>query len=100
MGCGLATTRPKLEMSLAATAFLAAQQANAQALASTNYRKAEYYYLKAKSFYKKKFFNKAREYALLSREFSEKAEYAAMRKIRYGSILNRQVESSLPYIAY
>ena len=40
--CGLATTRPKLEMSLAQSAFLAARQAKAQTLAPGLYRKANF----------------------------------------------------------
>ncbi|MCY4645116.1 MAG: DUF4398 domain-containing protein [Bacteriovoracales bacterium] len=73
-GCGLATTRPKLEMSLAAKAILAAKEVNAVTLSPNAYRKAEYYYLKAKSAYRRKYFNKAKQYAVLSRKFSEKAE--------------------------
>jgi len=72
--CGLVTTRPKLEMSLAAVAFIAAQDANAPTLSPNLYRKAEHYYLKAKSNYKKKYFNKAKQYAILSQKFSEQAE--------------------------
>jgi hypothetical protein len=79
-GCGLATTRPKLEMSLAQAAFLAAKRSNAQKLAPGLYRKAEFYYLKAKSSYKRKYFNKAKQYAVLSRNFAEKAEYVSTRK--------------------
>ena len=78
--CGLAATRPKLEMGLAAVAFMAAKNAKAQTKASNLYRKAEFYYLKAKSFYRRKFFNKAKQYAILSKKFSEKAEFVAIRK--------------------
>jgi hypothetical protein len=78
--CGLATTRPKLEMSMAQTAFLAAKRANAETLSPSLYRKAEYYYLKAKSAYKRKYFNKAQQYATLSQKFAEQAEYQAVRK--------------------
>jgi len=78
--CGLMTERPKLEMSLAAAAFIAAKQANAQTKAPTTYRKAEYYYLKAKSAYKRKYFNKAKQYALLSQQFAENAELSAVIK--------------------
>lgn len=78
--CGLATTRPKLEMRMAQSAFIAAKDANAQTLAPGLYRKAEYYYLKAKSSYKRKYFNKAKQYAILSQKFSEKAEYISIRK--------------------
>lgn len=83
-GCGLATTRPKLEMSLAAQAFLAAKNANAQVLSPNEFRKAELYYLKAKSSYRRKYFSKAKEYAILSQRFSEKAEYMAIRKVSTG----------------
>lgn len=78
--CGLATTRPKMEMSLAQVAFLAAKEAQADVKAPGLYRKAEYYYLKAKSSYKRKYFNKAQQYALLSKKYSERAEYVAIRK--------------------
>lgn len=78
--CGLATTRPKLEMRMAQSAFIAAKASEAQTLAPGLYRKAEFYYLKAKSSYKRKYFNKAKQYAILSKKFSEKAEYVAVRK--------------------
>ena len=78
--CGLATTRPKLEMKLAQVAFLAAKKSKSQMFAPTLFRKAEYYYLKAKSSYKRKYFNKAKQYALLSKKFSERAENKAMKK--------------------
>lgn len=78
--CGLATTRPKVEMSLAQAAFLAAKEAGADIHASNTFRKAEDFYLKAKSAYRRKYFNKAQEYALLSKKYSEQAEYQAVRK--------------------
>ena len=78
--CSLTTTRPKLEMSLAQAAFLAAQDAGANTLSSTYFRKAEDSYLKAKSSYRRKYFAKAKEYAILSRKYSEKAEVDAWRK--------------------
>ena len=78
--CGIATTRPKLEMRLAQTAFLAAKEAKSQTLAPGLFRKAEFYYLKAKSSYKRKYFNKAKQYAVLSQRFSEKAEFISRRK--------------------
>lgn len=78
--CGLATTRPKLEMRMAQSAFVAAKTAEAQTLAPGLYRKAEFYYLKAKSSYKRKYFNKAKQYAILSKKFAEKAEYVSIRK--------------------
>jgi hypothetical protein len=78
--CGLATTRPKVEMSLAQAAFMAAREAGADIHASSLFRKAEDLYLKAKSSYRRKYFNKAQEYALQSKTLSEQAEYAAIRK--------------------
>lgn len=78
--CGLATTRPKVEMSLAQAAFMAAKESGADVRSSTLFRKAEDFYLKAKSAYRRKYFNKAKEYALLSKQYSEKAEYDAVRK--------------------
>jgi hypothetical protein len=79
-GCGVTMTRPKREMSLAAAAFRAARVAKAQTLASGYYRKAEFYYLKAKSSYRRKYFNKAQQYAKLAIKFSEKAEFVAVKK--------------------
>jgi len=67
-------------MSLAQAAFLAAKEAGADIHASNTFRKAEDYYLKAKSAYRRKYFNKAKEYALFSKKFSEQAEYQAIRK--------------------
>lgn len=67
-------------MALAQAAFLAAKEAGADVNASNLFRQAEDYYLKAKSAYRRKYFNKAQEYALLSKKFSEQAEYAAVRK--------------------
>ena len=81
MGCGLTTTRPKLEMSFAQAAFLAAKNAKADIHAPQDFRKAEIYYLKAKSSYRRKYFNKAKQYAKLSQRFSERAEYQAIRKV-------------------
>ncbi len=78
--CGLTTTRPKIEMSLAHSAFIAAREAKAQTLAPNLFRKAEYYYLKAKSSYRRKYFNKAKQYAKLSQKFAERAEYVSVRK--------------------
>ncbi len=79
-GCGLTTVRPKLEMTYAQVAFLAAKDAGSQNLAPTEYRKAEFYYLKAKSSYRRKYFNKAKKYAELSKKFAERAEFKAYKK--------------------
>ncbi len=78
--CGLTTQRPTYQMSLAAEAFLAAKESNAETLAPKAYRKAEIYYLKAKSAYRRKYFNKAKQYALLSQKYAEKAEFDARLK--------------------
>lgn len=78
--CGLTTTRPKQEMSYAQAAFLAAKESKADVHSPVFYRKAEVYYLKAKSAYRRKYFNKAKSYAELSKKFSEKAEFEAVRK--------------------
>ena len=67
-------------MSLAQAAFMAAKEAAADVHAPSLFRNAEDYYLKAKSAYRRKYFNKAKEYALLSKKYSEQAEYAAVRK--------------------
>ena len=79
--CGLTTTRPKQEMSYAQAAFLAAKEAKAEVHAPNLYRKAEIYYLKAKSAYRRKYFNKAKSYATLSQKFAEKAEFEATKKL-------------------
>ncbi len=77
--CGLTTARPKLEMSLAQSAFLAAKEAQADSKSPTLFRKAEVFYIRAKSAYRRKYFNKAKEYALLSKQYAEEAEYEAVR---------------------
>ncbi len=82
--CGLTTTRPKLEMSMAAAAFMAAKDAKCDQLSPNLFRKAEFYYLKAKSAYRRKYFNKAEQYAILSKKFSEEAEMAALKKQAQG----------------
>lgn len=78
--CGLTTTRPKLEMSFAQAAFMAAKEAEAETYASSTFRKAEDFYLKAKSAYRRKYFSKAKEYAIESTKYSEQAEYQSLRK--------------------
>ena len=80
MSCGLTTTRPKVEMSLSQAAFMAAKEAGADVHAPNTFRKAEDFYLKAKSAYRRKYFSKAQEYALISKKYSEQAEYQAIRK--------------------
>lgn len=80
MGCGVTTTRPKLEMSMAGAAYIAAKRAKAPSLAPNLFRKAETYYLRAKSAYRRKYFNKAKQFAILSQQFSEKAEFSAVKK--------------------
>jgi len=66
-------------MSLARSAFWAAKKSSAAKITPQLFHKAEYYYLKAKTAYKQKYFNKAKQYAKLSIKFSERAEYKAMR---------------------
>lgn len=78
--CGLTATRPKLEMTLAQEAFIAARDADALTHAPALYRQAEEYYLRAKSAYRRKYFNQAKQYAEASRSYSERAEFTAMRK--------------------
>lgn len=73
-------SRPKLELSLAATAFQAAREAKANLLSPNLYKKAEDYLLKAQDSYKKKYFAKSKQYALLCKEYSEQAEFEAIRK--------------------
>ena len=80
LGCSLVSTRPKLEMNIAAEAISAARKANSPILSSTLYRKAEFYYLRAKASYRRKNFSKAKQYALLSKKFSEEAEFEAIKK--------------------
>lgn len=83
-------------MSLAAQAFLAAKNANAQVLAPNEYRKAELYYLKAKSSYRRKYFSKAKEYAVLCQKFAEKAEYLSVRKVSTGESKVESEEALAP----
>ena len=83
VSCGITATRPKLEMSLAQTAFIAAKEAGADTYSPNYFRKAEIYYLKAKSAYRRKYFNKAKNYAELSKKFSEQAEYDAAKKAAF-----------------
>ncbi|MFI5391832.1 MAG: hypothetical protein ACHQYQ_10770 [Bacteriovoracales bacterium] len=78
--CSLTSSRPKEEMSLAAAAFIAAREANAHISAPDLYRKAEYYLLKARETYRKKYFDQARDYALLAKKFAENAEFVALKK--------------------
>ena len=76
----MAITRPKLPMGMAAAAIMAAKKSQAPTRAPRLYRRAEYFYLKAKHSYRQKYFNKAQDYANMSIKFSEKAELIA--KIR------------------
>ena len=87
VGCAI-TTRPKKEMSFAAAAFKAAKTAKAQTISPSLYRKAEYYYLRAKASYRRKYFDKAKQYAELSIKFSELAEFDANKKETFNEISN------------
>lgn len=79
LSCSLTTTRPKLELTLAAEAFQAAKEAKAEQYAAREFRMAELSFLKAKSAYQKKFFDKAKEYAQLSMKYAELAELQAIK---------------------
>ncbi len=59
---------------------MAAKEEGADVHAPNTYRKAEDFYLKAKSSYRRKYFNKAKEYAMASKSLSEQAEYQSKRK--------------------
>ena len=78
-GCGITATRPKLEMSIADEAFLSAKDAGGEELSPKEFRLAELSFLKAKSAYKKKFFDKASLYAKMSIKYSEMAELNALK---------------------
>jgi hypothetical protein len=78
--CGITQTRPKLEMELAAAAYLAARNVKANVVSPVLFRKGEVFYLKARSSYRRKYFNKAKQYAILSKKFSEQAEFAARKQ--------------------
>lgn len=77
ISCSLLTTRPRLEMTLATSALKAAKSQGAPTKATQDYRKAEYYYEKAKNFYRLKLFNEAKYLSILSLRFSERAEEKA-----------------------
>ena len=70
-------------MSMAQAAFIAAKNARADEKSPQFFRKAEVYYLKARSAYRRKYFNKAQTYADLSRKFSERAEYDTLKKTQF-----------------
>lgn len=78
-GCGVTATRPKLEMSIAEEAYLAAKEAGSEEISPKEFRLAEVSYLKAKSAYKKKFFDKASQFAKISIKYSEMAELNSLR---------------------
>ena len=67
-------------MSLAQAAFIAAKEANAAQFSPALYRKAEVSYLKAKSAYKKKFFDKAKRFAKASIYYAERAEFKSLKR--------------------
>lgn len=88
-GCGVTATRPKLEMSIAEEAYIAAKEVGSEDLAPREFRLAELSYLKAKSAYKKKFFDKASQFAKISIKYSEMAELNSLR-IRALGVENEQ----------
>jgi hypothetical protein len=67
-------------MTLAQSAFIAAKENKADVYSPKFFRKAEIYYLKAKSAYRRKYFNKAKSYAELCKRFSEIAEFESVKK--------------------
>ena len=67
-------------MAMAAEALWAAKQAQADSFAQGPYRKAEDFYVKAKSQYRQKFFDRAKQMAILAKIYAEKAEEMAMVK--------------------
>lgn len=77
--CGVTATRPKLEMSIAEEAFLSAKDAGSEELSPREFRLAELSMVKAKTAYKKKFFDKAAQFAKMSIKYSELAELNALR---------------------
>lgn len=79
VSCAVTVTRPKLEMSIAEEAYLSAKDAGSEELSPKEFRLAELSMLKAKSAYKKKFFDKASQFAKLSIKYSELAELNALR---------------------
>lgn len=78
-GCSITATRPKLEMSIAEEAFLAAKDAGGEEMSPKEFRMAELSILKAKTAYRKKFFEKAAQFAKISIKYSEMAELNALR---------------------
>lgn len=78
--CSLTASRPKEELALATAAFISAREANAHISAPDLYRKAEYYLIKARETYRKKFFDQAKDYALLAKKFAEDAEFISLKK--------------------
>lgn len=75
-------------MSIAEEAFLSAKDAGGEDISPKEFRLAELSYLKAKSAYKKKFFDKASQYAKISIKYSEMAELNAF-KARALGVENR-----------
>jgi len=77
--CALTIKRPKLEMALAKSAFLAAKGSLADKYSTTKFRKAELSFLKARSLYRKKLFDKAKKFAKMTVYYSERAEYESLK---------------------
>lgn len=82
--CSLATTRPKFEMSVAEEAYLSAKDAGGEDLSPREFRLAELSYLKAKTAYRKKYFDKAAQMAKVSIKYSEMAELNSLRSRALG----------------
>lgn len=79
-GCGLFVTRPVQEMAFAEAALRAAKDVRADTLAPEYYRRAYESFLRAKKFYKGKYFDAAKKYSLKTKSLAEKAEFIAYKK--------------------
>lgn len=78
MAC--ATYLPQEEMVLAEVALEAAREAKAEVHEPFFFQKAEFYFKSAKTAYQNREYDFAKQFALKSKEFSEKAEEGAMVK--------------------
>lgn len=67
-------------MTITQTTFLTTKNTNTQTLTPSFFRKTKFYYLKTKSSYKKKNFNKTQQYTTLSQKFSEKTKTITIHK--------------------
>jgi len=94
--CSLFVGRPIQEFSDQDAALKAARELGAQTAAPELYRKAEEYSIRALNEYKAKNFLVAREYAVKSREYAEKAEWLALLKGQTRESLVPQIDEIAP----